>query len=58
MGYRRREVSTIFVTKYVERFQNTPASTDAVKKLASEVNGDRIWTISSSSGSSIPEFRK
>ena len=31
-----------FVTKYVERFQSTPASTDAVKKLASEVNGDSL----------------
>jgi aminopeptidase N len=31
-----------FVTKYVERFQNTPASTDAVKKLATEVNGDEL----------------
>ncbi len=31
-----------FVTKYVERFQNTPASTDAVKKLAAEVNGDSL----------------
>ena len=31
-----------FVTKYVERFQTTPASTDAVKKLAAEVNGDSL----------------
>jgi len=31
-----------FVTKYVQRFQNTPASTDAVKKLASEVAGDDL----------------
>ena len=31
-----------FLTKYVERFQNTPASTDAVKKLASEVTGDDL----------------
>jgi aminopeptidase N len=31
-----------FVTKYVERFQNTPVSTDAVKKLAAEVNGDDL----------------
>ena len=31
-----------FITKYVERFQNTPASTDAVKKLATEVNGDDL----------------
>jgi len=31
-----------FLTRYVERFQNTPASTDAVKKLASEVAGDDL----------------
>jgi aminopeptidase N len=31
-----------FLTRYVERFQNTPASTDAVKKLASEVVGDDL----------------
>jgi aminopeptidase N len=31
-----------FVTKYVERFQSTPASTDAVKKLVAEVNGDSL----------------
>jgi aminopeptidase N len=31
-----------FITRYVERFQNTPASTDAVMKLASEVNGDDL----------------
>ena len=31
-----------FLTKYVERFQNTPASTDAVKKLASEVSGEDL----------------
>lgn len=31
-----------FLTRYVERFQNTPASTDAVKKLASEVYGEDL----------------
>jgi aminopeptidase N len=31
-----------FLTRYAERFQNTPASTDAVKKLATEVNGDDL----------------
>ena len=31
-----------FLTRYAERFQNTPASTDAVKKLATEVHGDDL----------------
>jgi aminopeptidase N len=31
-----------FLTRYAERFRNTPASTDAVKKLATEVNGDDL----------------
>jgi aminopeptidase N len=31
-----------FLTRYAERFRNTPASTDAVKKLATEVNLDDL----------------
>lgn len=31
-----------FLVKYVERFQNTPASTDAVKKLAADVAGEDL----------------
>ena len=31
-----------FLTKYADRFQNAPASTDAVMKLASEVAGDDL----------------
>jgi aminopeptidase N len=31
-----------FLTRYVERFQNTPASTDAVSRLASEVAGEDL----------------
>jgi aminopeptidase N len=31
-----------FLTRYVERFQNTPASTDAVMKLATEVHGEDL----------------
>src|SRR6185436_14620622 len=31
-----------FLVKYVDRFQKTPASTDAVKKLASDVAGQDL----------------
>jgi aminopeptidase N len=31
-----------FLTRYVDKFQNTPASTDAVKKLAADVAGDDL----------------
>jgi aminopeptidase N len=31
-----------FLTRYVQQFQNAPASTDAVKKLASDVHGDEL----------------
>ena len=31
-----------FVTRYAQSFQNAPASTDAVKKLASEISGEDL----------------
>jgi len=47
-----------FLVKYVDRFQKTPASTDAVRKLASDVAGDDLgyffeqWLVDSG----IPEM--
>jgi aminopeptidase N len=47
------------LTKYVQQFQNTPASTEAFEKLASEVAGGDLnyffdqWV----SGSGVPEFK-
>jgi aminopeptidase N len=37
-----KEKFSEFLVRYVDRFQNTPASTDAVKRLASDVSGDDL----------------